>query len=39
MRYSIFWLPPPPFCKYCNIGAYRNDELFGLSKKEIEEWT
>lgn len=34
-----FLKKPIPFCKYCNIAGYTYDLEWGISKREISEWT
>lgn len=34
-----FLAKPIPFCKYCNVNARTFDHKWGVSKKEISEWT
>ena len=30
---------PIPFCKYCNMGEREENKEWGISKKDITEWT
>lgn len=34
-----FLCKPVPFCRYCNTNKYENGLAWGISKKEISEWT
>ncbi|MDR1416583.1 MAG: radical SAM protein [Prevotellaceae bacterium] len=35
----IFLSKPVPFCRYCNVKKYAHNLAWGLSKRDISEWT